>query len=100
MEKIQAMRTEAGFPFRVNSGFRCPAYNKSIGGGPTHPLGLAIDIGVSGNQAYTVVKLAMAHGIKGIGVSQQGKYGGRFIHLDIADNGIIEGIYRPTIWSY
>lgn len=82
----------------VNSGARCPAYNNKVSGtgltGP-HTKG-AIDVGVRGDQALTVVRIALEEGFTGIGVSQKGDK--RFIHLDDLPNA--PGQPRPTIWSY
>ena len=61
-----------------------------------HAKGLAVDILVSGSQAYEVVSAAPSFGFTGIGVNQKGK--DRFIHLDI--NGDKNGKIRPYIWSY
>jgi uncharacterized protein YcbK (DUF882 family) len=55
-----------------------------------HSQGRAVDVLVTGSDAYTLVKLALAHGFGGIGVQQTGD--GRFIHLDNRE--------VPSIWSY
>ena len=65
---------------------------KSKGPG-AHTTGKAIDIGVSGAKALTIIQKALAHGIHRIGVNQKGT--GRFIHLDMA-----EDYPTPAIWSY
>jgi len=50
-----------------------------------------VDIGVQGEQALKLLKMALNDArINGVGVNQKG--GGRFIHLD-TDN-------RTAIWSY
>ena len=51
----------------------------------SHADGYAVDIGVRGEQALQVIRSAMEHGIKRIGVNQKGD--GRFIHLDVDPNG-------------
>ena len=45
---LDPLREEYGKPIKVNSGYRCPALNKAVGGSKTsHPmLGLAADITV------------------------------------------------------
>lgn len=45
VETLQFIRDKAG-PLHINSGVRCPAHNKSIGGKPksSHLKGLAVDI--------------------------------------------------------
>ena len=52
---LDPLREAWGGPIRVNSGFRCPALNKAVGGTPTsqHQYGEAADITVgsrSGNR--------------------------------------------------
>jgi len=96
MYKLDDMRRQAGFPFIVTSGYRCPAYNdriSSTGRDGPHTTGKAVDIAVQGNEAHTVLKLAMEHGMKGIGVSQKGD--SRFLHLDLLTEPP-----RPNVWSY
>lgn len=96
MHRLDDMRRKAGFPFVVTSGYRCPDYNdrvSSTGPDGPHTTGKAVDIAVQGNQAHEVLRLAMLHGIKGVGVSQKGD--SRFLHLDIIDD-----FPRPNVWSY
>lgn len=92
MERIQKLREAYGKPLRVTSGYRCPNHpieaKKSKGGWHTRA---AIDLGVTGADAYEVLKLAFSMGFTGIGVSQR-KGVPRFIHLDDRPN--------PTVWSY
>lgn len=98
METLQAMRTKANFPFRVNSGFRCPDYNEKISStgrtGP-HTTGHATDISVSGKQAHTVAGLAYLYGMSGIGLDQKGPHMKRFIHVDN-----LRTPPRPNVWTY
>lgn len=98
IDKLQELREECEFPFIVTSGYRCSEHpaeiNKDKPG--MHAKGLAVDILVSGSQAYEVVSSAPSFGFTGIGVNQKGK--DRFIHLDI--NGDKNGKIRPYIWSY
>ncbi|WBA86524.1 D-Ala-D-Ala carboxypeptidase family metallohydrolase [Endozoicomonas sp. GU-1] len=98
MGKVQELREKCGFPFAISSAYRCSNHpteaRKSQPG--THAKGLAVDILVSGKQAHRVLKKAMAMGcFTGIGISQKGDHGRRFIHLDVsrAEN-------RPWVWSY
>lgn len=96
MNKLQKMRDLCGFPFKINSGFRCPDYNEKISStgrtGP-HTKGRAVDIGVEGTKAYLVVDAAYEVGMTGIGFQQKG--GGRFIHVDDLTTPP-----RPNVWSY
>ncbi len=45
----QTIRDFLGVPVRVNSGYRCPAHNKNVGGVPNsnHTKGLAADLSCS-----------------------------------------------------
>ena len=107
MEKLQNIRAACGFPLPVNSGYRTPAHNRSIGGTPDgpHTTGHAVDIKVHGVQAYELIELAVAAGITGVGVGQRAKdRNQRFLHLDDLSSKIddVGRIIRPRpwIWSY
>tara|TARA_Y100001951_G_C11282991_1_gene266652 strand:+ start:429 stop:791 length:363 start_codon:yes stop_codon:yes gene_type:complete len=92
MERIQKLRDIYGKPLKVTSGYRCedhPIEAKKQQAGQ-HSLA-AIDLGVSGKDAYLLTKIAFELGFTGIGVSQR-KGVPRFIHLD--DRTV------PAIWSY
>ena len=96
MDRLQAMRTEAGIPFQVNSGYRCPDYNDRIsttGRNGPHTTGHAVDLGVARREAFIVAKLAFKHEMTGLGFDQKG--GGRFLHIDDLTTPP-----RPNIWSY
>lgn len=101
MDILQAIRTELGFPLPVSSGYRSPAHNNEVSDtgkfGP-HTSGMACDILVYGDRAHALLKAAMKHGIKGIGISQKGNPSTRYIHLDICENTIATP--RPNLWSY
>lgn len=96
MQKLVRMRTELDFPFPLSSAYRCPTYNNTVSStgfnGP-HTTGRAVDIMVSGKQAFDIVSRAAEFGFTGIGVKQKGA--NRFIHLDDLDIDL-----RPWIWSY
>jgi uncharacterized protein YcbK (DUF882 family) len=101
MDILQAIRAEVGFPMAVASGYRSPEHNAEVsdtGKDGPHTRGQAADIRVSGEQAITLLSVALKHGIKGVGISQKGNPATRFIHLDICENG--PDSPRPTIWSY
>ena len=95
MQKVDELRHELGFPFIVNSAYRCPEhpieFKKSSPG--AHTTGKAVDIGVSRANAYKLIEVALAHGCPRIGVNQRGE--GRFVHLDWD----YDRPY-PTVWSY
>jgi len=102
MNKVELLRVTVGFPFPVNSAARCAKHNKAVSGtgedGP-HTTGHAIDLGLSGAKALTVLNTALRMGVfTGIGINQKGNYPGRFVHLDDLPNA--PGQPRPHIWSY
>jgi zinc D-Ala-D-Ala carboxypeptidase len=101
MDRLQRARSQAGFPFNVTSGYRCPAHNVNVSrtglNGP-HTTGHAVDIRCYHAQAYELVGVAMAQGFTGIGISQAGEHTRRFIHLD--DLPATPKGPRPTIWEY
>jgi len=97
MEKLQRLRTAAGFGFPVNSGFRCEAYEIAIGGRGEHKEGEAADLGLAGEQALIVVSLAPKLGINRIGAKQHGPYEDRFIHVGTIDDPKYPS---PWLWTY
>jgi zinc D-Ala-D-Ala carboxypeptidase len=98
IDKLQLLRSDVGFPFKITSGYRCADHPiekvKSEPG--THALGLAADILLRGEQALEVISKATDYGFTGIGINQKGN--ARFIHLDISKDS--QGRPRPHVWSY
>ncbi len=98
MDRLDGLRWAYNKPLIVNSGYRCPSHNARVsrktGEDGPHTRGHAVDLRVSGHDAYTIVRLATALGFTGIGVAQSGT--GRYIHLD----DLTDHPYRPWIWSY
>ena len=92
MGRLQALRMIWGKPMIITSGYRCPDHpvEKAKASPGTHAQGIAADIGVSGADAVTLLRLALDANFTGIGVQQKGP--GRFLHLDIREH--------PAIWSY
>ena len=98
MEKLEKVRNSVGKPMALSSAHRCPAHNarvSSTGTNGPHTTRMAIDIRCSGKLAHEILVAAMLFGFTGIGVSQKGNHGSRFIHLDL-----IESDNRPWVWSY
>ena len=97
MQTVERIRERCGFPFKVSSAYRSPEHpieaKKSTPG--AHSSGKAMDILVNGEQAMTLVKIALEEGINRIGVAQKGDRASRFIHIDM-DNSRA----TPRIWSY
>ena len=95
VEVLEAIREDVEFPMVVTSGYRCKLHNTKVGGhkNSSHCLGLAADISCHHFLAGLIIASAIKHGIKGIGISQQGDWGQRFIHLDI-------GHTEFALWSY
>lgn len=99
MVKLEAVREECGFPLPVTSGYRCPKHNQSVsttGEGGPHTTGRAVDIAVSGEQAFRLIQVAILHGMTGFGLRQSGT--SRFVHLD--DLTLDDGYPRPRFWTY
>lgn len=92
LDRLQRLRDAYGKPMRITSGYRDPSHpverNKTTTG--AHSLGRAVDVAVSGEDRYHLVRLAMAEGFTGIGVAST------FIHLD----DVTVELPRPRIWSY
>lgn len=97
-QKLNNLREVLGFPFIVNSAYRCEKYNKKMGFTQTHATGQAVDISCSHQKAFRIIQEAPEFGFTGIGVSQKGDVSSRFIHID--DLNQAEGRPRPHIWSY
>lgn len=75
---LQAIRSHFGKPITINSGFRCAAHNRAVGGAKAskHTLGQAADIVVKDVEPKEVAKFAESIGIKGIGLYDS------FVHID------------------
>ena len=90
---LQKFRDDVGFPIKISSGYRCPTWNKSVGGHPnsSHMEGLAIDIACRGEKALKIVEAGIRLGFVGVRIIQRKE---KFVHLDLKRT--------PTriIWSY
>jgi len=76
---LQTIRDHVGKPIRVNSAFRSPTHNKTIGGASNslHTLGLAADVVIDGMTPIEVASLASDMGLGGI------KAYPTFTHIDV-----------------
>lgn len=86
---LQAIRDITG-PLKINSGCRCEAYNKSIGGKElsAHPDGDAADLHcISSTMRFQIIDTALQLGVSRIGVYKN------FIHLDLSNRLPLEVIW-------
>lgn len=84
VEILQMIRDHwPGHALHITSGYRCPAYNRSIGGatGSYHSKGMAADITVDGVAPREVAKYAESIGVLGIGLYET-QADGFFVHVD------------------
>ena len=98
MEKLEVLREKVDFPMFLSSAYRCPSHNAEVStSGKTgpHTQGKAVDVRISGDKAFELLKHALALGFHGVGISQTGAWAQRFIHLDMADD-----CPRPRVWTY
>lgn len=96
MHLLEEMRREAGFPFVITSAYRCPEWNAQTshtGAIGPHTTGKAVDIKCTHEKAHKILGLAIKYGIHGIGISQKGDWGSRFIHIDNARDD-------KKLWTY
>lgn len=100
MARLQRLRDLFGKPMVVSSGYRHETHPVEAGKPKPglHNEGCSVDILVHTKDAYQLMALAIQVGFTGIGFSQKGAHGTRFIHLD--DHPGNEQVPRPTIWSY
>lgn len=104
MERLEDLRVKFGKPMKITSAYRSPSHpaeaKKAMPG--AHSTGRAVDVAVSHNDAYTLMRMAMGMGFTGIGVAQKGN--GRFLHLDDVTSGETfasgKKFNRPIVWSY
>lgn len=94
---LDEARGIAGVPMRINSGHRCDAHNRAVGGreGSTHTLGLAADIAcTSSPQRWAMLTALIEAGFNRIGVSSN------FIHVDIDDAATTKQRPSGVVWTY
>ena len=100
MERLQMARDRTFTKFIVTSGFRCPDYNNRIastGRNGPHTTGRAVDLLCAGTVTHNILQIIALQGFTGIGLSQKGDHGRRFIHLDDLPDGDHP---RPWVWTY
>jgi len=86
-KELQVLRDFIGKPIKINSGYRSPSYNRSIGGASRsqHLLGKAADIrvdGISSRELRGIIEELIKDGrlnFKGIGAYTN------FTHVDIRE---------------
>ena len=90
VHKLDQLRYNCGFPFRILSGYRDkthPAEEAKERPG-THTKGIAADIAVTGgDQRRKIVETALALGFSGVGVAKT------FVHIDVRST-------FPVLWNY
>lgn len=101
MDKLEQLRVAFGKSMVITSGYRSPDHNKDVadtGSSGPHTHGRAVDIAISGSDAYVLVSLAISMGFTGIGINQKGPVASRFVHID--DLTLGDKFPRPRIWTY
>lgn len=90
LDKLDQLREECGFPFRITSGYRDsthPSESKKENPG-THNQGIAADIAVTnGKDRMNIVHWALKMNFGGIGVAKT------FVHVDDRKT-------TPVMWTY
>jgi len=80
LAKLQDARNIASIPFVITSGYRCPEYNKAVGGksDSSHLKGLAADIRAqTSSERFAIVNGLVKAGFVRIGMGRD------FIHVDM-----------------
>ena len=98
LDRLERLRVTYGKPMVLTSAYRCSEHDGEVGGSGRHVTGRAVDVLVSGADAFALLALALGEGFICIGVSQRGALGGRFLHLD--DLTAMDGFPSPRVWSY
>jgi uncharacterized protein YcbK (DUF882 family) len=81
VRKLQALRSAAGAPVVITSGYRCASHNRECGGAANsyHLYGMAADIWVDGVSTHQLAELAERAGFDGIGIYLEQA----FVHVDV-----------------
>lgn len=96
---LQEIRDGYGKPMIVTSGYRDPSHPIEVGKSKPgeHAIGRAADILCTGPDALKIIELALASGVKRLGINQKGSHASRFIHIGVATQA--EG-FPEGIWTY
>lgn len=99
LSRLDMLRYRYNQPIILNSAYRCPSHNKSVGGvsDSPHTQGLGVDIRCDRQNAYTLLKYIMMMQFSGVGISQKGD--SRFIHIDDQIENS-KGTRPCWLWSY
>jgi len=90
VDVLEAARQEYEQPIVISSGYRCPAYNATLGGGPEHPRGEAADIKcLSDPERMKLIRILTGLGVRRIGI------GPNFIHV-----GVSTALDQDVMWTY
>lgn len=79
---LQQIRDHFGKPVYISSAYRCPVWNKQVGGVSSsyHLSGQAADFYIDGVAPAEIAKFAESIGVKGIGLYEEKD--GNFVHID------------------
>ena len=89
---LDQVRDKFDKPIHINSGFRTPAHNESVGGkeNSSHLKGLAVDIACNNSKdRFDLINCLLDVGFSRIGVANN------FIHVDIDPDKV-----QNVIWKY
>jgi uncharacterized protein YcbK (DUF882 family) len=92
LEMLDEVRDKFDKPIHINSGFRTPAHNESVGGksDSSHLKGLAVDISCKrSSDRFDLINCLLDVGFSRIGIASS------FIHADIDPDKSI-----GVIWTY
>lgn len=86
---LEFIRSKAGVPVTVSSGYRCPEINKKVGGSATsaHVKGLAADINAKGMTSRQLANLIKDSGIEFDQlILEYPKSPGSWVHIGLSTN--------------
>lgn len=92
IRNLQKLRDKFGLPLNINSAYRCPTHNASVGGSERsqHLLGRAADIDItkySGSDKHRLLRFIYSCGsFSGLGIYKT------FIHVDVRKDGEVTWI--------